>query len=268
MILKELYPGDKIKDPYSNIVFIVAGDSPYGEGKLLITDKVVAVGAMDAPEPDSDIENYTITGNNHYALSNLHQWLNSDKEHWYTPSHDKDTPPSEEMLSIRPTLYDPIGHNAYDNKPGFLTRFSDTFRRNICVSKIPCADPDDSSINTIEARFFCPSAAELGLRTGVVNEGEELPLFKDFRMRYSYPSQECMMESEWFPAYFRTHRMFWYWLRTPNTKTPGFFAYSHFTNPFSFKFACSPWMGIRPMVSINSDTEIQPASGAFGIYRF
>lgn len=268
MLLNQLYPGDKILDPWSNIVFTVTGPSPYGQGVLLITDKVIAMGAMDAPEPDSPVENFQITGNNDYILSNLHQWLNSDQKNWFTKTHEYDTPPSEEYLSIRPTLYDPIGHNAYDQKPGFLCRFRESFRSRICKSMIPCADPVDSSVKTYEALFFCPSAAELGLRTGTAAEGEELPLFKDFCMRYASPSEECLTESEWFPAYFRSHRMFWYWLRTPNPKTRGFTAYSHFTNPFSYKFACSPWLGIRPMVSLKGDTPVSDEMSAFGVHRF
>ena len=268
MNLSQTYPGDKVQDPYSNIVFTVAGKSPYGDGIILITDKIISVGAMDAPEPDSEVEVFRITGNNDYILSNLHQWLNSDREDWFTKTHPADTPPSEEYLSIRPTLYDPIGHNAYDKKPGFLTRFSQSFRDNICTSAVPCAQTDGQSVNTYEAKVFCPSAAELGLKTGVINEGSILPLFQDFRMRYSSPSEECLMESEWFPAYFRSHRMFWYWLRTPNPKSKGFCAYSHFVNPFAFKFVCSPWMGIRPMLSIREDAQIAAGTGSWGIYRF
>ena len=268
MNLSQLYPGDKVSDPYSGIVFTVAGRSPYGDGTLLITDKVISVGAMDAPEPEGEIENYQITGNSDYLLSNLNQWLNIDKEDWFSKTHPADTPPSEEYLSIRPTLYDPIGHNAYDGKSGFLLRFNEDFRSNICVSKIPCAALDGSGIRYAQVKFFCPSAAELGIPTGVIEEGSELPLFNDYRMRYASPSEECMMESQWQPAYFRSNRMFWYWLRTPNTTTAGFMAYSHFTNPFAYKFACCPWMGIRPMVSLSEDVPVKETSSAFGIMRF
>ena len=100
MLLNQLYPGDKILDPRSSIVFTVTGPSPYGDGVLLITDKVIAVGAMDAPEPDSPTENFRITGNNDYIVSNLHQWLNSDRTDWFEKKHAYDTPPSEEYLSI------------------------------------------------------------------------------------------------------------------------------------------------------------------------
>lgn len=268
MILKELYPGDRIREPYSNILFTVAGKNPYGEGVLLITDKVIAMGAMDAPEPESERENDRITGCNDYILSNLDQWLNSDQDDWFQKSHETDTPPSEEYLSIRPTLFDPIGHNAYDKKPGFLTCFPASFRDRICESVIPSLDPKGEHLRQHRARVFCPSAAELGLPVGVMEEGKELPLFRDFRMRYASPSEECLMESEWFPAYFRSHRMFWYWLRTPNVQTDGFVAYSHFVNPFAYKFACSPWMGIRPMLSLDEGVNIAPAKGSWGIYRF
>lgn len=268
MMLSQLFPGDKILDSYSGIRFLFAGASPYGEGILLITDQVIAAGAMDAPEPESDIENFRLCGNSDYALSNLHQWLNSDQDDWFTPSHASDTPPSEEFLSLRPTLFDPIGHNPYADKPGFLARFSKHFRENIRSSAIPCADADGGGVHTLAAEVFLPSAAELGLRTGVIDEGGELPLFRDFRMRYACPSRECLEESAWQPAFFRQNRTFWYWLRTPNPKTKGFVAFAHFVNPFAFKFACSPWMGIRPILSLREDMEVAAIGNSLGHYRF
>lgn len=267
MILKDLYPQDRILDSFSGITFMVVGKSPYGEGILLITDKVIALGAMDAPEPDSEIDSFRVTGNNDYVLSNLHQWLNSDKKMWFCKTHETDTPPSKEYLSLRPTLYDPIGYNAYDQKYGFLTRFSSNLKSKMKTSLIPCSELDGSCLKYINTTVFIPSAAELGYSTGVINEGDELPLFKDFRMRYASPSQECLDESEWHPAFFRDYRTFWYWLRTPNTKSKGFLAYSHFINPFSFKFACSPWMGIRPIISLDEETEIEASESVWGIYR-
>ena len=268
MELHQLFPGDKILDSYSGILFTFVGVSPYGDGILLITDKVIAAGAMDAPEPENELDNFRLCGNSNYALSNLHQWLNSDRKDWFVPTHAADTPPSEEYLSLRPTLYDPVGHNAYADKPGFLTRFHRHFREMICTSAIPCADTEGEGVHELKVKVFIPSAAELGLRTGVVDEGSELPLFRDFGMRYACPSRECLEESTWQPAFFRENRTFWYWLRTPNTKTKGFVAFSHFVNPFAFKFACSPWLGIRPMLSIRGDAEIAPIGNSLGHYRF
>ena len=268
MKLKELYPSDRIIESSSGIVFTVAGKNLYGDGILLITDKVIAQGAMDAPEPESETDSFTICGNSDYSLSNLHQWLNSDKKNWYSKTHEYDTPPSEEYLSLRPNLYEPIGCNPYYEKQGFLSRFSEGFKDLICESAIPCAKDDNPGLYYINAKVFIPSAAELGLDTKTVCEGKRLELFEDFRMRYSSPSEECLMEGNWQPAYFRSNRMFWYWLRTPNPTSKGFFAYSHFVNPFAYKFACCPQMGIRPMLSVSAMAEVSLTESAWGIYRF
>lgn len=267
--LRDLYPGDKVCEAHSGTVFTVAGPAPYcTDGICLITDAVIAQGAMDAPEPASPEENFPITGNSSYALSNLHQWLNADSTDWYVPSHPCDTPPTEENLALRPTLFDPIRHNAYADSPGFLARFSENFRRHILVSRIPCVKVDGSGLEYLDAKAFIPSAAELGLETGTPPEGEPFPLFADFRMRYAAPSEDCLAESAWQPAYFQRQRTFWYWLRTPNLTTPGFFAYVHFVNPYAYKFACSPWMGIRPMLSLSQDMPVESTGSCLGTYRF
>ena len=266
--LKDLYPGDKVRETRSGILFTVAGLSPYGgDGVCLITDQVIAQGAMDAPEPEAPEENFAVTGNNRYVLSNLHQWLNADGMDWYIPSHAFDTPPTEENLALRPTLFDPIRHNAYAHQPGFLSRFSPAFRRSLRSSRIPCALPDGSGVEYTDALVFSPSAAEIGLDTGTSPEGTRFPLFADFRMRYAAPSEACLADGAWQPAFFQRDRTFWYWLRTPNPTTPGFFAYAHFVNPYSYKFACSPWMGIRPMLAIDGTAPTESDGGSLGEYR-
>lgn len=269
MKLSQLYPGDKVREARSGIVFTVAGRNCHGtSGVCLITDKVIAQGAMDAPEPESDVENFAITGNSYYPHSNLHQWLNAEGTAWFAPQHPCDTPPAEEFLALRPTLFDPVRHNAYEDAPGFLARFGEGFRRSILPSRVACVTADCCGIEYIDARVFIPSAAELGLETGTRPEGEALELFRDFRMRYAAPSQDCLAEGAWQPAFFNEHRTFWYWLRTVNPTTPGFCAYVHFVNPYAYKFACAPWMGVRPMLNLSGEAQVEPTGSAFGEYRF
>lgn len=249
MTLDKLPVGARLRERESGVRFLVAEQAP--GVTTLITDHVVMLGCMDAPEPRNPNWHLQLTGWNNYRLSNLHQWLNAEGTDWYKPSHEYDEPPTEECLSARPSIYDPIGHNAYAHKPGFLSWFSPAFREAILLTDVPITSDDGKSIETLPARAYIPSATELGLRIhDPLEEGKKLRLFNDFRMRYASPSPECLMDSQWQPAHFGSKNVVWYWLRTPNSGNPGFVYYKHYTNPYSYKFAASPWMGIRPLMNV------------------
>ena len=254
MRLKELPVGAKVRERTSNVVFLIAEQEE--NATALITDNVVMLGCMDAPEPGNPDWMLRMTGWNNYRLSNLHQWLNAAGKDWYVPSHAYDEPPTEEALAVRPTIYDPIGHNPYAHKIGFLGWFAPAFLNKVLVTDVPVAADDRKSITTLPARAYCPSAAELGLRIhDDFPEGHMLPLFRDYRMWFASPSRECIEMSQWQPAHFGYKNLVWYWLRTPNAENHGFVYYKHYTNPYSFKFAASPWMGIRPVMRV-ADMEL------------
>ena len=65
---------------------------------VLEKDSVIALHGKtyDAPEPNNPDSNRKDYGNNNYPLSNIHQWLNSNKgnHEWYSKSHVYDAPPS------------------------------------------------------------------------------------------------------------------------------------------------------------------------------
>lgn len=81
----------------------------------LLSEKVLDYLQIDAPERTND-PYHRNRGNNCYALSNIHQFLNSYEEDWYLPTHDGDVPPASR---------DYRHSGAYRDYDGFLCAFED-----------------------------------------------------------------------------------------------------------------------------------------------
>jgi len=268
MIIAQLPVGAKIKERDSGLVFLIGEHGHPGyDGTTLVADNVVAQACLDAPEEKNPDERLRLTGNNSYFRSNLHQWLNSGLQSWYTPAHEYDAPPTEETIAQRPNYYDRHGYNAYAGKPGFLSWFGDGFKSAILENLVPCVNDARDGIEFIKAKVFLPSTEEIGVRThDTVKEGGKIAVFNDFRIRYATPAPEALANSQWRPAFFNSAQMFWYWLRTPHSRDPGFAYYAHNTNPYSFKFACCPWMGVRPALSVDPALAVVPSRAMPGQY--
>ena len=268
MIIADLPVGTKLKERDSGLVFIVGEHGHPGyEGATLVADNIVAQACLDAPEASNPNERLRITGNNNYALSNLHMWLNSEGEDWYSASHEYDAPPDENSIARRPNFYDRRGYNAYADKPGFLSWLGESFKDAIYESRIPCINDDRDGIAYIRAKVFLPSTEETGIRThDTIKEGCKIAVFNDYRIRYATPAPEALRAAQWRPAYFNADQMFWYWLRTPHSLDPGYAYYAHNTNPYSFKFAGCPWMGVRPMLNIDSCFPVTPSHSMPGLF--
>lgn len=95
--------------------------------------------------PNSDRRSY---GNNHYSLSNIHQWLNTDKpaNEWFQKTHEYDEPPS------------------YFNEDGFLVGLPQDFLENIADVKISTrlAGTDGGAEEETICKVFLPSRENLG----------------------------------------------------------------------------------------------------------
>jgi hypothetical protein len=267
MLLKEIPAGTRVREKTSGIFFLVGEHGHTGyKGTTLVASNIVGQACLDAPEKSNPNQHIRFTGNNYYAFSNLHQWLNAQGMDWYKPAHEYDAAPTEENIAIRPTCYDRHGYNAYNNKPGFLSWFGETFRNAIYESDVPCTNSLQNDIEYIKAKAFLLSAVEAGIRSDALREGSKIAVFNDFRNRYAFPSVDAIANSGWQPAYFTTDNPFWYWLRTPKGNEAGFTCYAHNTNPYSYKFSCCPWLGIRPAVNIDSDLPVELSANVSGLY--
>ena len=268
MILEQLSVGAKIRERTSGLVFLVGEHGHEGyPGTTLVANHVIGQGCLDAPEGDNPNQRLHLTGYNYYPFSNLHQWLNAEGLDWFRPAHEYDTAPSEEIIAQRPNAYDRHGYNAYTGKAGFLSWFSDEFRDALLESDVACTNKEQSEIEYIKARVFLLSTAEAGIRTSdPLQEGKKIAVFREFRNRLATPSAEAVASAQWQPAYFTVKNLFWYWLRTPKGNDEGFTYYAHTTSPYGHKFACCPWVGIRPAVNVDSRLPVAASANTPGLY--
>ena len=268
MLLEQLSVGAKVREKTSGLVFLVGEHGHAGyQGTTLVANHVVAQGCLDAPEADNPNPRLRLTGYNYYAFSNLHQWLNAEGKDWYKPAHEHDAAPSEENIAQRPNFYDRHGYNAYSGKAGFLSWFGESFRDAIYESDVPCTNGKQDEIEYIKAKAFLLSTAEAGIRTGdPLKEGSKIAVFDDFRNRSATPSAEAVANADWQPAYFSIKNLFWYWLRTPKGHDDGFSYYAHTTCPYSHKFSCCPWIGVRPVINVDSHLPVAASANVRSLY--
>ncbi|MBN1366556.1 MAG: hypothetical protein JW967_01335 [Dehalococcoidales bacterium] len=212
MILKELPIGTKVKELKSSVVFLVADHTHTAyRGTALVTDNAIKMASFDAAEPNNPDKAINEFGNNYYPLSNIHQWLNSDKTDWYKPAYEFDAPPiAENIDSGRLDYYEVLfysedakftGDFSYRKDTGFLTWFAPDFVTSLIEVDVPCyIAPSQGEVHDgppdpyyVKARVFIPSTPEIGLehsRAGT--EGFRFPLFNDTRMKVVAPTSAAI----------------------------------------------------------------------------
>ena len=99
----------------------------------LITEKIIALRAFDAKEPNNTDSNRQSYGNNKYSVSNIDQWLNSDAAagQWYTAKHEADQAPT--------TVSTHVSANTYTEDAGFLNGFSSYFKSQLLETTLKVA---------------------------------------------------------------------------------------------------------------------------------
>lgn len=273
MQLRDLPIGARIWDCGNNRTsFIIAAhDHPDYGGTTLITDCVVSELCYDAAEKNSPLDkgqlNTKESGNNNYAQSNLHQWLNASGTDWYKPQHDTDEPPLKDNIKY--------GENPYTDRPGFLTGFSDTFMSNLEEVDVPYFKklPDGGGeAAKLRARVFIPSAAEIGMpEDDDPYEGERFPVFDDFRANLCVLTEDVINQADWKPLHhfvaFIPGGVFWYWLRTPHEYNSYLVRYYSTRGQTSYTFAKNGRLGVRCVLNLNGETPVMDKTDSFGAYR-
>ena len=176
MFLSDLAVGTKVADvnsKYNNkiIMWTVASKNHYGNNQVTLISDVLALKPSDAKE-DGNSNSRNSYGNNRYSLSNIHSWLNSNKDNWYEAKHSLDAPPSSSLVSTNP----------YDTEKGFCTNLSSKFLSKVKTTTITTAIPtcDGGGSENISCKFFLPSLMEVGLgQENGISEGSQFPLFTD-----------------------------------------------------------------------------------------
>lgn len=244
MLLSDLAIGTKVADvnsKYNNkiIIWTVASKNHYGNNQVTLISDVLALKPSDAKETGNSNSRNSY-GNNRYSLSNIHSWLNSNKDNWYEAKHSLDAPPSSSLVSANP----------YDTEKGFCTNLSSKFLNKVKTTTITTAIPtcDGGGSENISCKFYLPSLMEVGLgQENGISEGSQFPLFTDNASRII---EFGGASREWE-------------LRTPASNNGYDFRHirpngSNYTN-----IANNGYIGIRTVCNIDANIEVENKSSYY-----
>lgn len=233
--IHELPVGARVRDLSTKyydapIIWLVADHGFYSPNETtVLAERILAFKAFDAAEPGNPDSRRAEYGNNDYVVSNINQWLNSAEDDWFKPQHLHDQAPSEEH----------VFYNAYAEEPGFLSNFSEAFKRGIV----------DTQLIGGKAKVFLLSGAEVGL----TDEGMVLALFKDEEFRKAKPTPECVrIDDEG-----NENEPDWWFLRTPFSGNSGNVRYVLTSGAINFHIAYNGHLGIRPALNFSAEADIR-----------
>ena len=272
--LGSLAVGAKIKDTSttflgSPIIWLKAdkdhADYP-SNSTTLITEKIIALRAVDAKEPNNSDTNRQSYGNNRYSLSNIDQWLNSDAAAggWYSARHDADQAPTNDYVYSN--------YNEYDQDAGFLNGFSDFFKKSLLDTTLKTVlntVTDGGSYESITRKIFFASTTEVGLANeNSIAEGSILSLFSANTndCRKAYPTAECVADSEYTNSSFNTSAAWYWWLRTPYSSSSRSVRNVNSGGTLSNSYACRGNYGVRPLCNLSSDILVSDTVDEDGCY--
>ena len=166
-LLSNLPVGAKIKfgkhsvgsEAPQSIVWVVVAKNHTGyptNSAVLATDKIIDLRAYDGKEKNK------YGGNANFALSNIHQWLNSSASAgaWYNATHANDAPPSSDNV-----LYG----EEYQSRPGFLYNFTDAEKKELVPTTLTIQVGEDVSTK-LTTKVFLPTLTE-AIGSTVVYDG-------------------------------------------------------------------------------------------------
>lgn len=269
--LGSLAVGAKIKDASTtflgnSIVWLKADSNHDGypsNSTTLITEKIIALRAFDAKEPNNSDSNRQNYGNNKYSVSNIDQWLNSDAGagNWYTARHDADQAPTTHSTQV--------DNNTYTEDAGFLNGFSETFKNALLDTTLKTVlntVTDGGSYESMTRKIFFASTTEVGLANeNSIAEGSILSLFSENTnaCRIAYLSSECAVDSD----YSVTAGNAWYWwLRTPYSSYSCYVRSVYSNGALGDNTAFSGHRGVRPLCNLSSDTLVSDEVDSDGCY--
>lgn len=272
--LGSLAVGAKIKDTNtkflgSPIIWLKADSNHDGypeNSTTLITEKIIALRAVDAKEPNNTDSNRKSYGNNKYSVSNIDQWLNSDAAagEWYTAKHDTDQAPNNTNVWNN--------NNEYDIDAGFLNGFSSLFKSKLLDTTLKVAlntVTDGGSYESIVRKVFFASRAEVfNAAENSIMEGSLLALFSANTndCRKAYPTEECVTDSEYTSSSFNASSAWYWWLRTPSSSSSYIVRVVSSSGSLNGNYAYNGSYGVRPLCNLSSDTLVSDEVDSDGCY--
>lgn len=263
--LSNLSVGAKVKDNLSKyngkpIIWKIADKNHSGYPSntvTLITDKIISLKAFDGKESKNSNSDRRSYGNNYYKHSNLLQWLNSDKNSWYTAQHGADTPPTSGNTS----------YNPYDSEPGFLYNFSKNFKEAMMetILKTVRHSLDGGGSENVVSKMFLASSTEVGLANeNGIAEGSKFPIFDRDSSRKAYLTQEAVNKSDYTSAY--TSDSHWWWLRTPYMSYSNGVRFVDSDGSLGWHYVYRGDRGVRPLCNLQSGILVSNDTDSDGAY--
>lgn len=227
----------------------------------LLSEKIVDLRSFDAKHTTSG---KGANGLARYAVSNIRQWLNSDKEEglWYAPQLTLDTPPIEENVTYS---------TPYNDRPGFLNAFSTYEKNAIIPTTIRCKDYQSGTIDITDKVYLLSAQEALDSRNdGWDVEGTHFSYFWEAARGTSLTEQAYTYSSCTNKPITVESPHYW-WTRS------GYYHEGDFTDkvlavatsgvtPYHIK-PLDGSIGIRPALNLSSTTLVSDVTDVDGYYR-
>jgi len=182
----------------------------------ILAEHIIDLRGFDAKEPESDWEFRAKYGNCSYKLSNIRQWLNSDKEanSWWEPQHETDAEPADENFeSGRST--------GYEDKNGFLSDFNSAELDLVLDTMLECGinkNADGGGTEIVTDKFFLLSLTEARVSEKESKnyfEGNPFVIFDSFKSREALLSPQCYENTNSLRIPRSLEANWDWWLRSP-----------------------------------------------------
>ena len=229
----------------------------------LITEKIIALRAVDAKEPSNTNSDRKSYGNNKYSVSNIDQWLNSDAAagEWYSSKHSADQAPTTKSTHV--------SCNTYTEDAGFLKDFSALFKNalldttlKVVLNKVT----DGGNYESITRKIFFASTTEVGLANeNSIAEGSCLALFTDNASRIANVTAECVTDSDYSSNPAAGAAWYW-WLRTPLSSYSYFVRFVGSNGSLYSSSAYDGSLGVRPLCNLSSEILVSDEPDTDGCY--
>ena len=163
--------------------------------------------AIESTNTDIDRKNY---GNNNWQYSNIKQFLNSDKETWYSSQHSYDAPPNSSNTSTNP----------YDTHKGFLYYFSDEEKSLLKDMTLTLANntvTDGGGSYTWTGKVWLPTYTQLGYgNNNNISEGIKFDKYNSNSDRKKSINKYCAENNKYCIDNYSEGKNWYYWCSSAN----------------------------------------------------
>lgn len=188
------------------------------------TKQIIDVRCFDAKESTNTDSDRAIYGNNNWSVSNIKQFLNSDKESWYSAQHQYDAPPNSDNVS---------NDIPYDTHKGFLYYFSDqekSLLKDMTFDLYSYENSTDGSY-TWTGKVWLPTYTQMcGTLNNNIAEGPKFDWYSDDNSRIKTIHPNCKLYNSYAKSSssITSNRPWMYWMSSAYASNPS--AVSSFTS--------------------------------------